>query len=169
MKKIFSFLFHKKSMNQVYPHATTFQVFKYYAWFVLFRNYALCMLTLAAFSAVGFGAYQVRGMVDPKIVYAEKVVEVATSEFPPVLERIIYCESKGKHLDPKTGQVYMLPNDNGTVDIGVMMINSYYWGKTAKDMGYDLTDEGDNRAFGQWLFMNNGSEPWVHSKHCWKK
>jgi hypothetical protein len=104
----------------------------------------------------------------PVTVYAEKTVEVADSTIPPVLLRIMKCESDN-HQYGKTGQVLMKANTNGSVDVGVMQINVSIWGSKAKELGYDLTKESDNIAMGEWIYGNYGTEPWYLSAKCWSK
>lgn len=97
----------------------------------------------------------------------------------PVLDRIADCESgvrkpsgmavegSARHLDPKTGQVIMRANTNGTVDIGKYQINEYYWGKKASELGLDLTKEKDNKAMAEWIYKNKGTTDWSSSQKCW--
>ncbi len=101
----------------------------------------------------------------PRIVHAEKIVEVPVKEIPPVMKRIAKCESKGLHY--WDGQVVVRANTNKTVDIGKYQINSI-WNDTASKMGLDLTKEKDNEAFAMYLYETHGTEPWVYSKSCWK-
>jgi hypothetical protein len=53
--------------------------------------------------------------------------------------------------------------------MGIMQIHLPIWGKKASEMGLNLAVEADNKKFGEWLYENYGTEPWVHSKHCWNK
>lgn len=101
-------------------------------------------------------------------VYADKEVpkEISALEIP-ILKKIIMCESGGKHY-AKNGQVVTKANTNGTTDIGIAQINLYYWGKTATDMGLDLSNEKDNLEFAKWLFYQQGSSPWSASSKCWQ-
>lgn len=123
-----------------------------------------------------FGAFAIfwftKSMYFPQVAYADretvKTVIVTSTSTPPVLERIMKCES-GNRQFAANGQVLLNVNTNGSVDMGIGQINSI-WFKTASKMGYDLTKESDNRAFTRFLFDNYGSEPWNASKTgCWAK
>jgi hypothetical protein len=100
------------------------------------------------------------------IVEAQVIKEVKGKT--PVMDRIAKCESGNSHIDPKTGQVYMVANTNKTVDVGKYMINSV-WHKKAKELGFDITKEVDNEKMAYWIYENMGTEAWVYSKHCWNK
>ncbi len=102
----------------------------------------------------------------PQTVYAEKIVEVPSRELPPVLKKIMACEGKSQHA--KNGQITYNVNNNGSIDLGIMQINSVHFALATK-LGYDLTKEEDNIKFGQYLYFNFGTEPWYSSKSCWNK
>jgi hypothetical protein len=133
------------------------------------------LIVISAWLVTG-GIYLAKATIDPQIAYAERIVEVPIKEMPPILERIMDCESgarvngkpvKGSrtHYD-KNGQIITNSNGNST-DIGIAQINTYYHGKQATKMGFDLTKEQDNIAFAIWLFETQGSEPWSASRSCW--
>lgn len=123
-------------------------------WFVV-----MCMLA---------GIVQYFRWAYPTEIIIEKEVIVNQEIDYPVLDRIMMCESGGKHYS-KNGQVIVNGNKNGSVDIGIMMINDRIWGAKATEMGLNLWVEKDNREFGKYLFAKYGSEPWVWSKSCWNK
>lgn len=113
------------------------------------------------------------GVIVSKVYLAEtitvtevKEVVVESKAKYPVLERIAKCESTNNHFD-KSGQVLVVGNKNGSVDIGKYQINNRVWGKKAKELGYDLMIEKDNEAFAIYLYTTLGTEPWVWSKKCW--
>jgi len=85
----------------------------------------------------------------------------------PVLDRIAQCESGGHQYAP-SGQVLMKPNKNGTIDVGKYQINSV-WFKKATELGYNLTNEADNKAMAEWIYQNKGTGDWASSAHCWNK
>lgn len=92
----------------------------------------------------------------------------------PVLERIADCESgngtKGSATHHgKSGQVLMIANPNGTVDVGKYQINLFYWGAKATELGLDLTKETDNRQMAEYIYSNNGTGDWSSSAKCWKR
>lgn len=126
------------------------------------------ILTLGAFSALGW-AVVLGGHLSPaRIVFAKQEVIKEVKGKAPVMERIAKCESGNSHIDPKTGQVYMVANTNKTVDVGKYMINTI-WHKKAKDLGYDITKEVDNEKMAYWIYENTGTSAWSFSSHCWNK
>jgi hypothetical protein len=113
------------------------------------------------------------GIVIGKIYFPETVIEtkevvVETKATYPVLLRIAKCESSNNHFD-KNGQVLMVGNKNGSVDIGKYQINNRVWGKKAKEMQLDLTLEKDNEAFAMYLYTTLGTVPWIWSQKCWNR
>lgn len=84
------------------------------------------------------------------------------------MDRIAKCESNDTHINPKTGQVYMLANSNKTVDVGKYMINTV-WHKKAKELGLDITKEEDNEKMAYWIYENVGTSPWIYTANCWQK
>ena len=155
-----------KQLRDVYPHATKLQVFKYRVGRFIGRVVMLLAVVAVAGSML-FGAYKAGGHYNPKVVMAERVVEVEKpGEIPPVMKRIAKCESGDIHF--KDGQVLMVSNTNKTVDVGRYQINSIH-SKTASTLGLDLTDEKDNERFAMHLYKTQGTEPWVYSKGCWVK
>lgn len=97
----------------------------------------------------------------------EKLIVVRDVTLPAVLHRIAKCESNDQHYG-KTGQVLVVGNKNGTVDIGRYAINNYYWGAEATEMGLDLFDEKDNETMALYIFKEKGTSPWEATAHCWK-
>jgi hypothetical protein len=157
-------------MKDIYPHATKFQVFRWKLnWY---GERVLLALFIAGIGAgIGFAVSEGKKVSahEVSIVDREVIKEIEIKTIPPVLKRIAKCESNNQHFDPKTGQVYTKANDNKTVDIGKYMVNEFYWGKKAKELGLDLTKEEDNEKMAVWLYENKGTEPWVWSKSCWNK
>lgn len=119
---------------------------------------------LSALGWYGYGAMVYGGVKSPLVVHAEKIVEVEIEA--PVMARIAKCESSGMHK--RNGQVVFNANTNGSVDIGYYQINSI-WSKKATELGYDLTNEADNKAFAMWLYKNFGTEPWYSTEKCWNR
>jgi hypothetical protein len=118
-------------------------------------------------AGVIFATYKIGGKYNPVTVTEQKevIVEVVNA---PILDRIATCESGGKHYG-KTGQVLMVGNQNGSVDVGKYQINVSVWGKKATELGLNLTDEKDNKAMAEFIYANRGTEDWYASKHCWSK
>jgi hypothetical protein len=50
-----------------------------------------------------------------------------------------------------------------------MQINTRYHGKTAEELGLDLTDIEDNLAYARYLYEKQGTQPWSASAPCWSK
>lgn len=151
-------------MRDIYPHATRWQVIKYKVAMFL-RKVMIVILTLAGI-AVTFAA---GSYLMPTVVAQEVVKEVPQPlEIPPVLTRIAKCESATGHYDER-GQVRVVGNSDGSVDIGKYQINEAIWGKKATELKLNLFNEHDNETMAIWLYQNRGTEDWYLSKHCWKK
>lgn len=151
-------------MRDIYPHATKFQVFKYNV-AMFFRKLTIGCAVLAGI----VGTFYAGSFFLPTTVAKEVIKEVpAPREIPAVLVRIGKCESVTGHRDV-TGQVAVVGNKNGSVDIGKYQINERLWGKKATELGLNLFDEKDNETMALWLYENRGTEDWVWSKSCWVK
>ncbi|MBU6370522.1 MAG: hypothetical protein KGH93_01915 [Patescibacteria group bacterium] len=83
----------------------------------------------------------------------------------PILANIAGCESRFRQYD-KRGNVLVGAVNKG--DIGVMQINTYYQGKKAAELGYDLDTPEGNMAYGKYLYEKEGTKPWDSSSACWK-
>lgn len=84
----------------------------------------------------------------------------------PVLIEVARCESRFRHTD-KTGNLL-----RGTItsdDLGVMQINEYYHGDSAKKLNLDITSLNGNMEYARHLYKKYGTEPWNASSKCWKK
>lgn len=134
---------------------------KYHTW-KLAKPVVITIIGVYVSSTIGAVVYAQTATPEVMLKEVEKVV--LDNSVPPILEKIMKCESGGKHYD-KNGQVLI----NRTQDIGIMQINVPIWGKKAHEMGLNLSVEADNIEFGMWLYKNKGTEPWVHSKPCWNK
>lgn len=156
-------MFGNKRLKDIVVGASRFDVFKYR----LARFMRKVFIVSFVIGAIAAG-YDIGNLTaKPETVYAEKQVEVPIDGPAPVLDRIAQCESSNMQI--KNGQVLMMANQNGSVDVGVMQINIRVWGKKAAELGYDLTKEADNRSFAHWLYANYGTEPWIFTKGCWNK
>lgn len=142
---------------------TRLQLYTYLAVRTLKRSIiALAVICVLMWSIV------LGGHLMPVTAYAERIVEVTTKSHAPVMDRIAKCESNDTHINPKTGQVYMLANSNKTVDVGKYMINTV-WHKKAKELGLDITKEEDNEKMAYWIYENVGTSPWIYTANCWQK
>lgn len=146
-------------LKDVYPHATKWQVFKFQIRKALKVVFRFSMAGGSLYVAFIAGAY-----LNPIVTYAtqEKIVTVDADS--PVMERIAKCESGGSHYD-KNGQVVI----NATQDIGKYQINVPIWGKTAHTLGFNLSNERDNKAMAYYIYKNFGTGPWSASFHCWNR
>jgi len=82
----------------------------------------------------------------------------------PVMAAVAFCESTFRHNDANGNLLRGVVNGS---DIGVMQINTYYHGSTAKKLGLDLTTMEGNMAYARYLYEEQGTAPWVHSQPCW--
>lgn len=114
---------------------------------------------------------------------AEQTEEIATSESrsftvskelesylrkeyadTPILVDIARCESTFRHYGENGDIIRGRVNKN---DVGVMQINEYYHGETAKKMGIDLHTVDGNIEFAKYLYGKYGTSPWKASSPCW--
>lgn len=154
----------RKGSRYVRPNITKWQIFihKVKVFFkVLFWGVILM--------AILTGIFEAGNLLGPKtVIYTKQEVIKEVPVKAPIMEKIAKCESPTGHYG-KNGQIVVRGNDNHTVDIGYLQINSYYWGAKATELGYNLWIEADNKAMGEWIYQNKGTEPWSSSKPCWNK
>lgn len=85
-----------------------------------------------------------------------------------VLVDIARCESNFHQFDANGNVVTRTNVDkNKTQDIGVMQINIYYQGSTAKKLGYDIYTLKGNVGYAKHLYEQEGTAPWNSSAKCW--
>jgi len=88
----------------------------------------------------------------------------------PALLPICSCESAGSPT--ATPRQF---DDEGNVlhgkidpdDIGSCQINARYHLKEAEKLSYDIYTEAGNINYANWLYLKEGTKPWLHSKKCW--
>ena len=113
---------------------------------------------------IAIGNTAVARDLDPRTM---KDVEVAVRGYfadIPALADVARCESQFRHT-LANGSVL-----RGVVDprdTGVMQINTYYHGETAKKLGLDLTNFVDNMAYARYLYEKQGLQPCSESNPCW--
>ena len=104
----------------------------------------------------------------PHLPSVESVREYVAHYFAkePIMVSIAECESHFHQYDAD-GSVYhgQINHD----DLGVMQINEYYQGDTAKQLGFDLNTLQGNVAYAQYLYEKQGTQPWTSSSPCWEK
>ncbi len=84
----------------------------------------------------------------------------------PVLIEVARCESTFRHVD-KHGN--LLRGSVTPDDLGVMQINEYYHGDSAKRLGLDITTLNGNMEYARHLYNMYGTDPWSASVKWWKK
>jgi len=84
----------------------------------------------------------------------------------PVMIQVARCESTFRHT---LADGSVLKGKVDSRDTGVMQINSFYHGKTAAELGLDLTDLKDNMAYARNLYERSGTQPWSASAPCWSR
>lgn len=98
--------------------------------------------------------------------------KIEKAELQKELVKICTCESgqgtgKPQQYNIVTGEV--LRGVKNPKDIGMCQINLYWNGAQAEKMGLDLFKEQDNIKFANWLYDQQGAEPWGWSKGCWQQ
>ena len=84
----------------------------------------------------------------------------------PELAEVARCESTFVQFE-KDGSIRR--GKENPADVGVMQINEFYHGKTAKKLGDDLYTLEGNMAYAKYLYEKNGLSDWDASKPCWGK
>lgn len=165
---LYNFVFVRKELKDIYPHATWTKQAKYHA-----RNGFRYILILLTFFSVGYTSARIYNYLNP-IVRAQTVtIEVPKKESLsdyPMLEKICNAEVTG-NANKKSHQF----NTDGSVvrgridksDIGYCQINERYNNDLARKLGYDIYSEDGNQQFAIYLFKNRGTEPWNASKDMW--
>ena len=84
----------------------------------------------------------------------------------PIMAEIARCESRFKQFD-NDGSIHRGTGNRS--DLGVMQVNEYYHGKTARTLGLDLYTIQGNVAYAKYLYGKEGTRPWISSSPCWSK
>lgn len=139
------------------------------------------IIVLGVFCLIGWGFVAGTYSMPPKIVYADKEVIREVKAVAPVMKRIADCESGKRNTHGKGikntashynqyGQVLIKPvmtgQYAGTYDIGYYQINSTH-NADANKLGLNLSVEGDNKKYGEYLYETKGTQPWNASQSCW--
>ncbi len=147
-----------------------------YATMSFIRAVVLFLKGLAYVSVITFVVVVVNGWLQEiknGVVYeagAEEpietvVIERFVDEIPPIMLRIAHCESGNTQFD-KHGKV--VEGNSNVADRGRFQINRDIWGEKAKELGYDIETSKGNLSMAMWLYERKGTEPWIHSKKCWR-
>lgn len=84
----------------------------------------------------------------------------------PIMAEVARCESTFRHY-LEDGSV--LKGRVDPRDTGVMQINKYYHGKTAKALDLNLENIHDNLEYARYLYEKQGLQPWSASAPCWDR
>lgn len=87
-----------------------------------------------------------------------------TSEVPPLLQNIGYCESGNRQFDSQGNVIRGRVN---RYDVGKYQINEKYWLAEANRLGINIYTEAGNTAMALEIYRRHGSQPWSSSKPCW--
>jgi hypothetical protein len=98
---------------------------------------------------------------DPKAIEAYLRKEFAET---PILIEVARCESTFRQFTNEGKVVQGIVDKR---DTGVMQINTYYHGETAKKLGMDLHTLEGNVAYAKYLHKKYGTKPWSASQPCW--
>ncbi len=143
------------------------------------KNFFKICLLIVITIGIGTSIFAIGGLLNPRLQY-EKVEAIKEVELEaPIMDKIADCETgqrlpngkakahTAKHFS-KSGQVVMTGNNNKSVDVGKYAINSIWFSK-ATELGYDLTNEDDNKSMAYWIYKNRGTDDWSASANCWRK
>lgn len=179
--KTLEFFCYGKRLKDVYPHATFTQVCAYRVRRLSGKMAVTAIYAGSVYLSFLAGEYQNKGELHYKAaaISGAGVVEAAEVEagLPPVMQRIMDCESGGRmngkpiegsatHYD-SNGQVLMRSNNNHSVDIGIAQINTV-WFEKASELNLDVTKEEDNVRMALWIYENRGTGDWYSSESCWR-
>jgi hypothetical protein len=122
----------------------------------------------AAVSDTDTAAEQAEAM-DTSTLKDQKAIEAyLRKEFAetPILVEVARCESTFRQFTDEGKVVQGIVDKR---DTGVMQINTYYHGETAKKLGMDLHTLEGNVAYAKYLHKKYGTKPWSASQPCWSK
>ncbi|HRF70294.1 MAG TPA: hypothetical protein PKV66_02560 [Candidatus Pelethenecus sp.] len=92
------------------------------------------------------------------------VQEEVAPVIPLVMEKIAWCESRGKQFNPD-GTVRR--GKQNPKDVGKYQINEFYHLDSSIKMGIDIYTEEGNTEYALYLYETQGTRPWNWSKPCW--
>lgn len=98
------------------------------------------------------------------VVKASYIKKKPETSINAVLDAVGACE--GVTQFTSDGSVVKHVNTNGTIDYGVMQINSTHI-KEAQKMGIDIMTKEGNRKYAEYLYAHQGTAPWTASQKCW--
>ena len=94
------------------------------------------------------------------------------SEIPDILKKIAFCESGNKQFN-SDGEVVKHFNRNGTIDYGIMQINSIHLLESER-LGIDIMTEKGNLEMAKILYERHGARIWfgydaINNKCVWEQ
>jgi len=119
--------------------------------------------SIATYSGSEEKATEVQSFIDSKHIQTYLHQEFFDA---PILIEVARCESEFRQFDAE-GEV--IRGRAVADDIGVMQINEFFHGETAKNMGIDIYTAQGNVAYAKYLYSKYGLRPWSASKPCWSK
>jgi hypothetical protein len=161
MKHIFKTIYNFKDIRIFYPYPSNWDLIKWHAARGI-RN----MTIVTAFVLCSTASAAVYHELSPKLVYADRKVEVPIQPDIPILTKICNAESGGKQFNSDGSVVRGKVNPS---DIGICQINEPTWNDRARKLGFDIYTQDGNEAMAQWIFLNYGDIPWSASKAGWNK
>lgn len=135
----------------------------------------VCLGFWIAFGGMKYGQAEAANEIVVRNVFLPPAVVTPKETMAAVMQRIADCESGGgvkggAHQFNKDGTIVMHQNNNGSIDEGYMQINlTVAHINQAAKMGLNLSNEEDNKAFGVWIYENEGTDPWSASAKCWRR
>ncbi len=161
IKKTFRVIYNFKEMKDVYPHATTWKMIKWFLGRVV-RNTSI----IASFALTSYVSAITWNKMHPVTVYAEKTITVTVKDADkfenyPLLMRICKAESGNRQFKANGDVVRGIVNPS---DIGFCQINEYINNDLARKMGFDIYTEKGNKDFAVYLFKTRGAQPWESSR-----
>ncbi len=94
-------------------------------------------------------------------------IKKITREFfkdKPLLAEIARCES---HYRQYVSDGVLLRGKVNPADVGVMQINEKYHLQRSKELGFDIYTLKGNLEYGEYLYDEQGAQPWSASRPCW--
>lgn len=134
----------------------------------------VCLGFWVAFGGMKYGQAEAANEIVVRNVFLPPAVVTTKETMAAVMQRIAGCESEGnRHASGKQfhadGTLVTHLNANGSLDVGKYEINlTAAHLNQAMKMHLDLTTEEGNEAFAQWIYENEGTDPWSSSKACWQ-
>lgn len=143
--------------------------------------YTLCGIIFSSSVASAFFGGELWETYHPtNAAEAQIILMKDTQTVPPILQRIAFAETRNNQLcdadaiahrlcpSYENGEVLETTNANKSVDIGAYAINNAAYGAKAVQLGYDIYTADGNKAMAEWIFNNEGTEPWYSSESRWK-